>query len=205
MTTSKTGKDTLHDTVGIIYQNINSTQEVEVEELPETFTNRRRRRSYEAIDPELPFVAKKRKMSSGFQPEIVSGVNVIVSKAVYDRIDTVWMLLHALGLPNIPMWVGFNSHIMKDESPQQLVSYLTPINASPTAIPVVLETMIQCTKILQELNQPYMQVTYDLAIAKIALQIQANEPDRFKKLFIHLGAFHVMLSYFKAIEKVIDG
>lgn len=63
---TKTGKDTLHDTVGIIYQNIDSTREVEVEELPETFTNGRRRRSYEAIDPELPFVAKKRKMSSGF-------------------------------------------------------------------------------------------------------------------------------------------
>ncbi|GBP23630.1 hypothetical protein EVAR_80247_1 [Eumeta japonica] len=35
--------------------------------------------------------------------------------------------------------------------------------------------MQQCMKALQELNQEYMQVTYDLAIAKIALQIQATE------------------------------
>ncbi|XP_025836082.1 uncharacterized protein LOC108740487 [Agrilus planipennis] len=35
--------------------------------------------------------------------------------------------------------------------------------------------MQQCMSALQELNQEYMQVTYDLAIAKIALQIQATE------------------------------
>lgn len=71
------------------------------------------------------------------------------------------MLSHALGLPNIPIWVGFNSQIMKDESAQQLISYLTPINAPPTAIPVVMETMMRSMNILAELNQPYMQVTYD--------------------------------------------
>lgn len=49
-----------------------------------------------------------------------------------------------------------------------------------------------------------MEVTYDLAIVKIALQLQANGPDKFSKLFIHLGGFHIMLSYFKAIGKVID-
>ena len=64
--------------------------------------------------------------------------------------------------------------------------------------------MHQCLSILKELNQPYIQVTYDLAIAKIALQIQSTEQDTFKKLFIHLGAFHIMLSYFKAIGKIIS-
>lgn len=49
-----------------------------------------------------------------------------------------------------------------------------------------------------------MQVTYDLAIAKIALQIQAVESPAFDNLFIHFGAFHVMMAYFKAIGKFID-
>lgn len=44
-----------------------------------------------------------------------------------------------------------------------------------------------------------------IAIAKIALQLQAKEPDRFSKLFIHLGVFHMMLSYLKSIGKIIDG
>ena len=41
-----------------------------------------------------------------------------------------------------------------------------------------------------------MQVIYYLAIAKIALKIQAVEKENFSKLFIHLGA--IMLSYFKS-------
>lgn len=48
--------------------------------------------------------------------------------------------------------------------------------------------------------------TYDLAIAKIAMQIQATEkPDntRFDNIFIHIGSFHIMLSYFKAIGKFV--
>lgn len=143
-------------------------------------------------------------MSSNFLSEVFSDDNIIVHEDIYNRIDTVWMISHALSLPNILMWVGFNSQVMKNDSPQQLISYLTPINAFPTATPVVLETMMQCLKILQELNQPYIQVTYDLAIAKIALQLQANEPDKFSKLFIHFGAFHIMHSYFKAIGKFID-
>lgn len=210
---TKTGKDTLHDTVGIIYQNIDPTleniEEIEdVDDLREIHSKRRRRRSFEAIDPELPFFPKKSKMSSGFQPEVSEREeeNIIIHEDLYNRIDTVWMLSHAVHLPDIPMWAGFNSAVTKDDSPQQLISYLTPINASPTAHPVVLETMEQSMKILEEINQPYMQVTYDLAIAKIAFQIKATETSKkFSKLFIHLGSFHIMLSYFKAIGKFIDG
>lgn len=210
---TKTGKDTLHDTVGIIYQNIDPTLE-NVEEIEDAddlrviHSKRRRRRSFVAIDPELPFFPKKSKMSSGFQPEVSEREeeNIVIHEDLYNRIDTVWMLSHAVHLPDIPMWAGFNSAVTKDDSPQQLISYLTPINASPIAHPVVLETMEQCMKILKEINQPYMQVTYDLAIAKIAFQIKATETSpKFSKLFIHLGSFHIMQSYFKVIGKFIDG
>lgn len=49
-----------------------------------------------------------------------------------------------------------------------------------------------------------MQVTYDLAIAKIAFQIQCTEKPRYNDLFIHVGSFHIMMSYFKAVGKFID-
>lgn len=207
---TKTGKDTLHDTVGIMYQNINPTDDGVEEEQEEDDTERSkqdrpRRRSFEAIDFELPQYAKKLKKISNIQTESEEEeINIIVHKSLYDRIDRVWMLSHALGLLNTPMWTGFNSKIVVDDTPQQLISYLTPINHSPTSNAVVLATMQQCMAALQELNQEYMQVTYDLAIAKIALQIQATESNTFQKLFIHLGAFHIMMSYFKAIGKVIN-
>ena len=56
----------------------------------------------------------------------------------------------------------------------QKISYLTPINLSPTNTAVVLETMVQSQKVANECNEKYMQVTYDLAIAKIAMPIQAT-------------------------------
>lgn len=55
---TKAGKDTLHDTLGIIYQNINLDKLEDDEGLPQTFTNRRRRRTFQVIDIELPFYAK---------------------------------------------------------------------------------------------------------------------------------------------------
>lgn len=103
---------------------------------------------------------------------------------------------HALKIPDTPMWAGFNSKIIEDESCMQRVSYLTPINESPTNNAVVLETMVQSQKIAEELGQTYMQVTYDLAVAKPAWQIQSMEKPRFDNLFIHTGDFHVEMAYF---------
>ncbi|GFY55301.1 uncharacterized protein TNIN_493411 [Trichonephila inaurata madagascariensis] len=69
---------------------------------------------------------------------------------------------------------------------------------------VHLETMEQSKKIAEDLHQHCIQVTYDLAIAKIAFQIQAMEKRKFVHLFICLGLFHIMMAYFKAIGKVIS-
>ncbi|GFY66448.1 hypothetical protein TNIN_419541 [Trichonephila inaurata madagascariensis] len=126
-----------------------------------------------------------------------------VNLQLYKTIDTVWMISHALKLPNVPMWIGFNCSISCNNSLKQIVSYLTPINDSPTNKSVVLETMKQSKKICEEVKQSSIQVTYDLAIAKVALQIQATKTPDFDNLFIHLGAFHIMMAYFKAVGKVI--
>ncbi|KAI4476237.1 hypothetical protein M0804_013777 [Polistes exclamans] len=81
-------------------------------------------------------------MTNVFQPQTNKEEHIIVDMDLYNRINTVRMLSHAV---------------------------------------VVLETMHQCMTILEELNQPYMQVAYHLAIAKIAFQIQATEKNKFDK------------------------
>lgn len=47
-------------------------------------------------------------------------------------------------------------------------------------------------------------VTYDLAIAKIAMQIQAHEAPRFDNIFVAMGAFHLEMAFFHAIGKYIE-
>lgn len=69
------------------------------------------------------------------------------------------------------MWIGFNAKLINDSSKSQIVSYLPTINASPTDVAVVVGTMKRlkrAIKIADECNQRYIQVTYDLTIAKIA-------------------------------------
>ena len=45
----------------------------------------------------------------------------------------------------------------------------------------------------------------DLAIAKIAMQIQATETPTSDKVFVSLGACHIELSFFSALGKYIAG
>lgn len=121
------GKDTLHDTVGIIYQNIeaNITEESEMPEklnmseapitdneinLPHTTV--KRRRTFEAISTEEIPYPKKPKMTSELQSTI-DNTEIIrpTNSQLYTEIDDIWMISHVLQLPDDPMWVGFNSRI----------------------------------------------------------------------------------------------
>ena len=120
------------------------------------------------------------------------------------KIDVLWMVSHFLKI-RTPMWVGFNSIILKHNSSKQKVSYLMPINKSPTDKSVVIETMRRALKIAEECKENYAQLTYDLGIAQIAMVIKSEEKDEFRKLFIHLGGFHITMAFFKVVGTFIDG
>lgn len=68
---------------------------------------------------------------------------------------------------------------------------------------MVAETLRQSLKIAEQLRQGYIQVTYNLDIAKVALQIQSTVKPTFYRVFIHLGSFHIIMAYFKAVGKCI--
>ncbi|CAH1099065.1 unnamed protein product [Psylliodes chrysocephalus] len=88
------------------------------------------------------------------------------------------------------MWLRFNCTIFKDISELQIVEYLPPINDSPTSKSVVYQTLELTKNIAESCKQKHIIVTYDLAIAKMALQIQENKSPKFD-IFINLEAFHM--------------
>ena len=57
----------------------------------------------------------------------------------------------------------------------------------------------------KECNEQVAIVTYDLAIAKKAKQIQSVEFPAFSDLFIMFGAFHIELCWFSVLGKLIEG
>lgn len=206
-----TGKDTLHDTVGIMYQNIverpPSVPRV-IAQNPDdnepSTSAKRRRRTFDEVTFELQSYNKKPKTRETLTPFDSSLNSYDLDIKQFEYIDLAWVVSHYLKLSNVPAWVGYNSKIHKDTSAKQRISYLTTINESPTNISVILETMRQAQQLSEECDEDYMEVTYDLAIAKVALQLQSTEKPKFDNLFIHLGTFHVMMAYFKAVGKFID-
>ena len=100
--------------------------------------------------------------------------------------------------------VGRNALRDKKQEIQQKIWYLQQINESPTSHSVILETMRRSSEIAREFNRDSIAVTYDLAIAKIALQIQNKEKPNFDHLFVHLGAFHKEMALLRAFGKVIE-
>ena len=87
------------------------------------------------------------------------------------------------------MWHGWNSLKEVDINPQQKVFYMQHIKLPPTRNDVVKETLRRSQIVASECNEPYALVTYDLAVAKIAKQIQATEKPLFDNVFIMLRSF----------------
>lgn len=203
---TSSGKNTLHDTVGIIYQSNPTQEEIDkiarnddslTEPVQGTSINirnlsGRRKRSFEPeIFKNLPYAKQRRPefwRSSGQstdEPE-----NLIR----FHRIYFAWVVSHKLRIQNTLMWVGYNAKILRDDSTIQKVENLTHINNTPMDPAVVKEKMRRSLQIASECEKNYSCVTYDLAMAKIALRIQSAE-NKFQRLFINFGSFHIMLSF----------
>lgn len=203
------GKDTLHDTVGIAYQisdaNLAEPCSATLEQ-PSVIPPKKRRRKFESDNMTViePY-RKKPKFTATIEPlDYPARLIVPESLSTAQQRDLLWMVSVALELPDTPMWIGFNAKTIRDTSPRQNIFYLPPINQSPTSNSVVLETMKRAKQIAAECGQENICVTYDLAIAKVAFQIQCTEAPAFDNLFIQMGDFHTMMAFFHAIGKVIE-
>jgi hypothetical protein len=206
------GKDTLHDTVGIVIQDIPADEEnvLSESEYNDPGDNeeprKRRRKTFVARDNDITPYHKQPKMFT--EPMLELGdvrrrQDPKISESA-NKMDFLWMTCLFSQIPQTPMWVGFNSLIVENKHPVQRVSYLPQIEASPTRHDVVKETLERSLRLKEECDQKYISVTYDLAIAKVAFCIQSMEAPTYDKIFIQLGPFHILMSFFKAVGKFIS-
>lgn len=204
---TSTGKDTLHDTVGIVYQNVPQGNDFSLAEnampiLVQAVNRTNRRRTYiSSFDHQIDdsYVRVRSLMPSYFGsiPQTPTLLNKI------NDYDNLWMIKCATGC-TAQKWNIWNSKYFSDENPRQNIAYLPQINQSPTKDAVVLKTMEIAMQIKNECGQRYIITTYDLAIAMKAYRIQIDHAPAFNEIFILLGPFHVKLSFYKALGKFID-
>lgn len=197
---TSSGKDTLHDTVGIVYQNIVHTNEMSeiVAAVPtsqrECESSRKRRNYLSAFDGTVePYIRNSQSL-----PSLIKQANDVPENLhTAINLNHLWMLHHALDISGASRWFSWNSQRAIDANPMQKIGYLPNMNMSPTSDAVVLKTLRTALKIADECEQKFIVVTYDLAIASKAYKIQADMAPALDRIFITLGAFHTELSFFK--------
>ena len=190
------GKDTLHATVGICYQNVGSFQLLD----PQALATRsgRNRRQFLGRDREIAPYHKqlKRARFNLTEPNDPKKVTLQV-------IDFYWLLQAEVDKP-LPLFPGYYSQFVQDQLPQQRIWYMDPISAPPTRNDVVRETMKRSMNVAAETQQKCGIVTYDLAVALKAYSIQALDAPVFDNLLILLGNFHLELAFFGAVGTFIN-
>ena len=214
-----TGKDTLHDTVGIAYQvvpSVEQCEDVQFESLDQSSeistTSKKRQRAFEPTGLNIqPYRKKLKLVSTSFLPNDDEKRLAYeeLSSALQNRwkIDILWManFLVDTATALTPLWAGWNTPISLPADYTHNIWYLSQINQSPTNHSVVAETLRRSLDITAEAGKTNISVTYDLAIAKIAMQIQEEERPQFDKIFIALRPFHVELAFFSALGKIVAG
>lgn len=201
-----TGKDTLHDTVGIVYQNtctentdIINAIPVDVVDSLESNTGeaqQRRRKYYSTFDSSVG--AYERGTNRITSTLYANEPNTPTNYQHFLNLNNLWMFYHYFNVDGNERWFDWNAARIVDQNPVQKIGYLPNINMSPTSDSVVLKTLQMAQEIAKECGQMQIIVTYDLAIAAKAYRIQADMSPAYDNIFINLGAFHTEMSFFKA-------
>lgn len=208
---TSSGKNTLHDTVGIVYQNksheSHSISPITANTSVETFSTC----SLTANDSDDIPGSRRRKYVSKFNSYVEpyarqsqhrlclvgNTPNIPQSLQVATNLNTIWMMNHAYVTSGAKRWFLWNSVRVTDSNPIHNIGYLPNLNSSPTSDATVKKTMEIALDICRDCNQQYIIVTYDLAIAMKAYRIQKDMEPRLNNVFIMLGGFHIQLSFFK--------
>ena len=102
------------------------------------------------------------------------------------------------------MWVGWNSLKTEDNLPKQCIGYMQNITLPPSRLDVVVETMRLSQQVAAECGDEYTFIHSDLAVAKLTLQILAQESHIYDKVFIYFVAFHIELAYFAILGHILE-
>ena len=207
LTDTLSGRDTFHDTVGVCYQNkilnpVSLEEHVCHEKELSSEKPTKRRRKYEAPEQIIvPYNCRPFLSKFNYDNYTVDLPTSILKKA--KQFNLIWIIsCHETKV--MPTWHGWNSLVCNDDLPRQVIGYMENIELPPTRLDVVRETLIRSQKVAHECGDKYAIVHCDLAIAKSALQIQAQESPKFDNIFICFGTFHIFMAYFGSLGYILE-
>ena len=94
------------------------------------------------------------------------------------------------------MWASWNAQRYPEFTRKHVVCHMQNIRLPPTTEDIVKEPLKRSQAVVKKCGDEYAIVTYDLAAAKVARQIQIQNSPEFDDCCIHFGQVHTILSVF---------
>ena len=102
-------------------------------------------------------------------------------------------------------WKEFCGQMIEEPRKRTVIGYDPFLLEPPTNPDVVMDAIDYCITISKYLDLEYCILTYDQAIYDIALALQTKYPDKYKSLILRMGGFHILMNFFGAIGRLMDG
>ena len=91
----------------------------------------------------------------------------------------------------------------KPDECQSTVEYIPPILSPITDNPTKQELLKRSQKVIKEVGQNHVILTFDLAVAEKAYSFVWSQPGEFSSVIVRLGGFHLLSSYLGAMGKYL--
>lgn len=176
---------------------------------------RSKKRTIEGVNSDvLPYHSGKRRGPNPIQIDVTQILQTDSGVSKYARVKDFGWLLCRQPLEDtpfilsdnekqvIPAWAAFNASLEEEKIPRECcVGYCPVIEASPTELPTVYTVLQRSLDMADQLDQEDVIVVFDQAIYAKALEIMWQNEQRFRRLVIRMGAFHITCAYLAAIGK----
>lgn len=208
---------TLHETTHIIFQ----CKKAEEDPAPAVSVPLLKSRQVSLKSPH-PFHMKESHLSLKDRQKIrpLIGVDTEPKQPEYlaeplERVSTLslWNLTHLYptalleGLATsytLPTWSAFQTGLIPEACPATVIGYGPFFPQSPTH-PDVVETSVEyCMKVSQRMGQEFTIITCDQAIYEIVLGQQKKKPQKYSKLALRMGGFHIAQNFLGAIGHLMQ-
>lgn len=197
------GAGTTHSTHGIIIQEIKEQPYIP-QTLPEI--DKKKKRSISCANQQLEPCFINSKVEPNILTHTTSLNKNIDFKVEFS--DFMWMLSRMEineDCQSIPGWNGWLSKISDCDEQPSIVDYMEPLSQPITQNSTVQEVLKISQKASRAVGQQFTLVTFDLAVAKMAYSLVWQHKQLYSDVIIHLGVFHVICAYLKAIGKMMCG
>lgn len=115
------------------------------------------------------------------------------------RKDLLWNIVRSKS-EKCPSWTDFNNMIADNNVPVSIIRYLPFINAPPSNYDTILTSLVQLTKIAEQLKQNHIIVTADLAIYTKAQEILWSNPGNLRdKVTMQIGGMHLVMAFIASL------